>query len=67
MKGDINRLYFERMFLGGETRLEADVGAQTIGKYTLVLGSSIGDREGWTELRLVGYWDVVGYIKWKQI
>lgn len=55
------------MFLGGETRLEADVGAQTIGKYTLVLGSSIGDREGWTELRLVGYWDVVGYIKWKQI
>lgn len=47
--------------MGRETRLEADVGVQTIRKYTLVLGSSTGDREGWTELiRLGGYWDVVG-------
>lgn len=44
-KGDINGLLFERLALGRETRLEADVRVQTIHKYTLVLGNAVFPRK----------------------
>lgn len=54
------------MALGREARIVVDVRVQTSDKYNLVLGSSIGDGEGWLELRRVdSYWDVVGCIKCK--
>lgn len=48
-KDDTNSLHFQRMVLGKEIRLEVDVGVQTTGKYSLVLGSSIGGGDGWIE------------------